>query len=136
MKGVALIVHSQWCQLKVSGISWEQMDGLSGMSSTGILRGKLQVSLKVCVTFFGGYLWFCEVLWDSVVETLGQGGVVAEAPKHFCSHREAERCRAVVALGRVCPWDARELLCSDGQRVCMLETLVWVPVKYVVFLER
>lgn len=98
------------------------------MSSAGLLRGRLQVSLKVFVTFFGSCLRFCEVLCDSVVGTRGQRGVVPEAPKHFCSHRKAEHCRAVVTLGRVCPRDAGELLCSDGQRICMLGTLVWVPV--------
>lgn len=98
------------------------------------------MSLKVFVTFFGRCLQFCdvcEVLCDSVVGTCGQGGAVHEAPEHFCSHREAEHRRAVVALGRVYPWDAAESLCSDGQRVCMLETLSWVlAVKYVMFLER
>lgn len=94
------------------------------MSSSGLLRGRLQVSLKVFVTFFGRYLQFCEVLYVSVVGTCGQGGVVHEAPEHFCSHQEAEHCRAVDALERVYPWDAGELLCCDGQRVFMLESLV------------
>lgn len=65
------------------------MDGLSVMSSSGVLQGRLQVPLKVFITFFGRYLQFCEVLCDSVVEIHGQGGVVHEAPEHFCSHQEA-----------------------------------------------
>lgn len=40
------------------------------------------VSESVCYLLW----WVPVVLCDSVVETCGQGGVVAEAPKHFCSH--------------------------------------------------
>lgn len=83
------------------------MDAFSVMSSSGLLWGRLQVSLKIFVSCFGRYLWFCEVLCGSVVGTCGQGSV-PEAPKHFCravvvcAHRMLESCCAVMGRGFVC----------------------------------
>lgn len=75
---------------------------------------------------------FCS--WSSC-----QGAVVPEAPKHFCRHREAKCCRAIVALGRVrvhgmlenyCAVMGRGSVCWKSWSGCLL------AVKYIVFLER
>lgn len=66
------------------------------------------MSLKIFVSCFARYLWFCEVLCDSVVGAHGQGSVVPEAPKHFCravvvwggcAHRMLESYCAVMGRG-------------------------------------